>query len=372
MKPFVEIIGKGRGADVAVAAVLGGEDIRPGLRPVHQQAFESSRHGDDAGIFRFAGDGYLSVLEVNALPRQIDGFVAPHAAIGAEYGEQIEFGGAVFANVGEQGFEFDRRQMLGNGALDLGRFDAIGGESRNPSAGEAPAEKCDDCFDVVADGRFGAKGEAFVPPFADLVRGDFVERRFGSDGLGKLGDDAAVSDIGGDFAARRAVLAPIHHGRLQVARIAALRLLGFDLGGVLVRLALAILGKRLAVATSAGEPVDDPRSARFVPDDGGHGDTLRQRISAANCNRNCNRILGEGEKKTAEMEEMTMVARLGIEPRTLSVGFLGVGLCVLGGFGGWCVGVCGALCNRFAIAGGAQSSKSQVPEVPCQKSEVGR
>ena len=352
VKPFVEVVAEGGGSDVAVGAVFCGEDVGAGLWPVEEQGLDAFGHGDDARVFALAGDGEVAVLEVDGLPSEIDGFVAAEAGVRGEYGEEVEFGAGVVAEVGEEGFEFGGGEVFGDGAFDGGRFDAFGGELVEPAAGAAPAEEGDDGFEVVADGGAGAEGEAFVAPVADLVRCDFVERRFGADGFAEGEDDGAVAFECARFAGGAAVFAPVHCGGLEVAGVADGGLLGFDFGGVGVGFAFAIGGEGFSAATSSGEPVDDPCAAGFVEDDGGHGDTLPRAKIGAKCNRNCNRERARMKKQRAGVVKTGMVARLGIEPRTLSARFLGVRGGVLGGFRACRVASCGVKCNQSAIAGG--------------------
>ena len=353
VKPFVEAVGEVRAAGVAVAAIFCGEEERAGLGPVEEQGFEALGHGDDARVFRFAGDGEVAVLEVDGLPPEIDGFVAAEAGVGGEDGEEVVFGGGVVAEVGEEGFEFGGREVFGDGALHSWRFDAVGGELVEPAAGAAPAEEGNHRFDVVADGGAGAEGETLVAPFGDLVGRDFVQRSFGADLFGELGDDGAVAFVGAGFACGAPVFAPVHGGCLEIAGVADGGLLGFDFGGVGVGFAFAVFGERFSTATAAGEPIDDPGAAGFVEDDGGHALTLQRVKLAANCNRKCNQERAKMKKLQAGVEFGRVVARLGIEPRTLSARFLGVRGGVLGVFCASGVASCVAECNQSAIAGGA-------------------
>lgn len=353
VKPFVEAVGEVWAAGVPVAAVLGGEEERAGLRPVEEQGFKALGHGDDARVFRFAGDGEVAVLEVDGLPAEIDGFVAAEAGVGGKDGEEVVFGGGVVAEVGEEGFEFGGREVFRDGALYGGRFDAVRGELVEPAAGAAPAEKGDDGFDIVADGSAGAEGEALVAPFGNLVGRDFVERCFGADLFGKLGDDGAVAFVGAGFAGGASVFAPVHGGGLEVAGVANGELLGFDFGGVGVGFAFAVFGERFSAATAAGEPIHNPSAAGFIENYGGHALTLQRVKSAANCNRKCNQERAKMKKLQAGVEFGRVVARLGIEPRTLSARFLGVRGGVLGVFCASGVASCVAECNQIAIAGGA-------------------
>ncbi len=352
VEPFVEVVAEGGGSDVAVGAVFCGEDVGAGLWPVEEQGLNALGHGDDAGVFALAGDGEVAVLEVDGLPAEVDGFVAAEAGVGGEDGEKVELGAGVLAEFGEEGFEFGGGEVFGDRALYGWGFDALGGELVEPAAGAAPAEEGDDGFEVVADGGAGAKGEAFVAPVADLVGCDFVQGRFGADGFAEGEDDGAIAFECAGLAGGAAIFAPVHGGGLEVAGVADDGLLGFDFGGVGVGFAFAVGGEGFAAATSAGEPVDDPGAAGFVEDDGGHGDTLPRAKFGAKCNRKCKRERARMKKQQAGVVKTGMVARLGIEPRTLSARFLGVRGGVLGGFRACRVASCVVKCNQSAIAGG--------------------
>ncbi len=352
VEPFVEVVAEGGGSDVAVGAVFCREDVGAGLWPVEKQGLDALGHGDDARVFALAGDGEVAVLEVDGLPAEVDGFVAAEAGVGGEDGEEIELGAGVLAEVGEEGFEFGGGEVFGDGALYGGRFDAFGGELVEPAAGAAPAEEGDDGLEVVADGGAGAEGEAFVAPVADLVRCDSVERRFGADGFAEGENDGAVAFEGAGLAGGAAVFAPVHGGGLEVAGVADGGFLGFDFGGVCLGFAFAVGGEGFSAATSAGEPVDDPGAARFVEYDGCHAVTLPRAKIGAKCNRKCNRERARMKKRQAGVVETGMVARLGIEPRTLFARFLGVRGGVWGGFRACRVASCVVKCKQSAIAGG--------------------
>ena len=302
------------------------------MGPVEEQGFEALGHGDDARIFRLAGDGELPGGEVDAFPREIYRLVAAEAGVGGENGEEVELGAGVVAEVGKEGFEFRGRKVLGDGAFDVWGFDAVRGELVDPFAGAAPAKKGNDGFGVVADGGAGAKGEAFVAPFGDLVRRDFVERCFGADMFAEGEDDGFVAFVCAGLAGGFAIFAPIHGGGLQVAGVERGGLLCFYFCGVGVGGAFGVRGERFSAAAAVGGPINVPGAAGFVEGDGCHGDTLRRVKIRAKCNRGRNQERAKMKKLQAGVEFGRVVARLGIEPRTLFVRFLRAWGGVLGVF----------------------------------------